>query len=161
MAIEKKIDFLIFIACIILLGIAYFMQYIMGLSPCYLCITQRFFIAIIGLFSLLAFIHNKGPKIYGLIVAFSALVGGFFASKQLWLQSLPPEKIPACGPPVDYLFDSFNVSEAVKILIQGDGNCAAVQWTFIGISIPGWSLICFIAIVILSVLKIIRNNKTC
>ena len=161
MANEKKIDFLIFIACIILLGIAYFMQYIMGLSPCYLCITQRFFIAIIGLFSLLAFIHNKGPKIYGLIVAFSALVGGFFASKQLWLQSLPPEKIPACGPPVDYLFDSFNVSEAVKILIQGDGNCAAVQWTFIGISIPGWSLICFIAIVILSVLKIIRNNKTC
>jgi disulfide bond formation protein DsbB len=161
MANEKKIDFLIFIACIILLGIAYFMQYIMGLSPCYLCITQRFFIAIIGLFSLLAFIHNKGPKIYGLIVAFSALIGGFFASKQLWLQSLPPEKIPACGPPVDYLFDSFNVSEAVKILIQGDGNCAAVQWTFIGISIPGWSLICFIAIVILSVLKIIRNNKTC
>jgi disulfide bond formation protein DsbB len=161
MANEKKIDFLIFIACIILLGIAYFMQYIMGLSPCYLCITQRFFIAIIGLFSLLAFIHNKGPKIYGLIVAFSALVGGFFASKQLWLQSLPPEKIPACGPPVDYLFDSFNVSEAIKILIQGDGNCAAVQWTFIGISIPGWSLICFIAIVILSVLKIIRNNKTC
>jgi disulfide bond formation protein DsbB len=161
MANEKKIDFLIFIACIILLGIAYFMQYIMGLSPCYLCITQRFFIAIIGLFSLLAFIHNKGSKIYGLIVAFSALVGGFFASKQLWLQSLPPEKIPACGPPVDYLFDSFNVSEAIKILIQGDGNCAAVQWTFIGISIPGWSLICFIAIVILSVLKIIRNNKTC
>jgi disulfide bond formation protein DsbB len=161
MANEKKIDFLIFIACIILLGIAYFMQYIMGLSPCYLCITQRFFIAIIGLFSLLAFIHNKGPKIYGLIVAFSALIGGFFASKQLWLQSLPPEKIPACGPPVDYLFDSFNVSEAIKILIQGDGNCAAVQWTFIGISIPGWSLICFIAIVILSVLKIIRNNKTC
>ena len=161
MAIEKKIDFLIFIACIILLGIAYFMQYIMGLSPCYLCITQRFFIAIIGLFSLLAFIHNKGPKIYGLIVAFSALIGGYFASKQLWLQSLPPEKIPACGPPVDYLFDSFNVSEAIKILIQGDGNCAAVQWTFIGISIPGWSLICFIAIVILSVLKIIRNNKTC
>jgi disulfide bond formation protein DsbB len=161
MANEKKIDFLIFIACIILLGIAYFMQYIMGLSPCYLCITQRFFIAIIGLFSLLAFIHNKGPKIYGLIVAFSALIGGYFASKQLWLQSLPPEKIPACGPPVDYLFDSFNVSEAIKILIQGDGNCAAVQWTFIGISIPGWSLICFIAIVILSVLKIIRNNKTC
>ena len=161
MANEKKIDFLIFIACIILLGIAYFMQYIMGLSPCYLCITQRFFIAIIGLFSLLAFIHNKGPKIYGLIVAFSALIGGYFASKQLWLQSLPPEKIPACGPPVDYLFDSFNVSEAIKILIQGDGNCAAVQWTFIGISIPGWSLICFIAIVILSVLKIIRHNKTC
>ena len=161
MAIEKKIDFLIFIACVILLGVAFFMQYIMGLSPCYLCITQRFFIAIIGLFSLVAFIHNRGPKIYGLIVALSALVGSYFASKQLWLQSLPPEKIPACGPPVDYLFDSFNVSEAIKILIQGDGNCAAVQWTFIGISIPGWSLICFIAIVILSVLKIIRNNKTC
>ena len=161
MANERKIDFLIFIACIILLGVAFFMQYIMGLSPCYLCITQRFFIAIIGLFSLLAFIHNRGSKIYGLIVALSAFVGGYFASKQLWLQSLPPEKIPACGPPVDYLFDSFNVGEAIKILIQGDGNCAAVQWTFIGISIPGWSLICFIAIVILSVLKIIRNNKTC
>ena len=137
------------------------MQYIMGLSPCYLCITQRFFIAIIGLFSLLAFIHNRGPKIYGLIVALSALVGGYFASKQLWLQSLPPEKIPACGPPVDYLFDSFNVNEAIKILIQGDGNCAAIQWTFIGLSIPGWTLICFIAIATLSVLKIIRNNKTC
>ena len=161
MANERKIDFLIFIACVILLGVAFFMQYIMGLSPCYLCITQRFFIAIIGLFSLLAFIHNRGPKIYGLIVALSALVGGYFASKQLWLQSLPPEKIPACGPPVDYLFDSFNVNEAIKILIQGEGNCAAIQWTFIGLSIPGWTLICFIAIATLSVLKIIRNNKTC
>jgi disulfide bond formation protein DsbB len=110
---------------------------------------------------LLAFIHNRCPKTYGLIVALSALVGGYFASKQLWLQNLPPEKIPACGPPVDYLFDSFNVNEAIKILIQGDGNCAAIQWTFIGLSIPGWTLICFIAIATLSVLKIIRNNKTC
>jgi disulfide bond formation protein DsbB len=161
MANERKIDFLIFIACVILLGVAFFMQYVMGLTPCYLCIIQRFFIAIIGLLSLLASIHNRGPRIYGLIVALSALIGGYFSSKQLWLQSLPPEKIPACGPPVDYLFNSFNVNEAIKILIQGDGNCAAVQWTFIGLSIPGWTLICFIAIATLSMLKIIRNNKTC
>ena len=161
MASERKIDFLIFIACISLLGVAFYMQYIMGLSPCYLCVTQRFFIAIIGLFSLLAFIHNRGPRIYGSMIALSAIIGGYFASKQLWLQSLPPEKIPACGPPADYLFDTFNFGEAIKILIQGDGNCAAIQWTFISLSIPGWTLICFIAIATLSVLKIIRNNKKC
>ena len=157
----RKIDFLIFMACIALLGVGFYMQYIMELKPCYLCITQRFFLALIGLFSILAFVHNRATRIYGSVVALSAILGAYFASKQLWLQSLPPDKVPACGPSVDYLFNAFNFSEALRMLLQGDGNCAAIQWTFLGLSIPGWTLVYFLGVTALSVLKIIRGNHKC
>jgi len=155
---SKKVNCLIFISCVTLIAVSLYMQFIMELRPCYLCVTQRFFIVLIGFFSLLAFIHNTCYKIYGALTTGSALIGGYFASKQLWLQSLSADEIPSCGPPVEYLFNAFNLSEALKMLVQGDGNCATVQWTFLGLSIPGWTLVSFIALTLLGVSQIIRKK---
>ena len=155
---NRKISCLIFISCVALIAVSLYMQFIMELRPCYLCVTQRFFITVIGFFSFLAFIHNTGYKIYGALTTGSALIGGYFASKQLWLQSLPADEIPSCGPPVEYLFNAFNLSEALKMLVQGDGNCSTVQWIFLGLSIPGWTLVSFIAFVILGVSQIVRKK---
>ena len=100
----------------------------------------------IGVICALAVIHNPpqcGQRIYAALSTIAAVAGGYFSSKQLWLQSLPEDQVPACGVPVDYLFDAFSLSEAVAMLLRGDGNCAEVQWQLLGLSMPAWVLIAF------------------
>jgi len=154
---SKQTNFIVFIFCFILIVAALYMQHVMELHPCYLCITQRVFVITTGVLALLALAHNKGHKVYGLLIMISAAVGGYFSAKQLWLQNLPIDEIPACGPPAEYLFNAFNFSEALSMLLQGDGNCAEVQWTFIYISIPGWTLISFILLATLGFSQLVRK----
>lgn len=154
----RQTNLLIFLICGGLIATALYMQHVMELNPCYLCITQRAFVIITGVFALLALIHNHGLKIYGCLIALSALGGSFFSGKQLWLQSLPEDKVPACGPPVEYLFDAFNFNEALSMLLRGDGNCAEVQWTFLNLSIPAWTLLCFLFLALLGASQVIRKN---
>ena len=83
-----------------------------------------------------------------LLTIVAALVGGGFSIRQLWLQSLPADQVPACGPSVDYILENFPLSKALEMLLRGDGNCAEVLWTFLGISIPGWTLVAFAMIIV-------------
>lgn len=151
----------IFFSVIGLLGFGYYLQYVEGLEPCALCITQRFFLLICGLCGLLAALHRPallGSRIYACVGALLAFAGAGFSSRQLYLQSLPPGEAPACGPSIDFIFDTFPVSEALSILLRGDGNCAEVTWRFLGLSIPGWTLIVFIGLASLWLLQL-RSNK--
>jgi|TARA_R110000851_G_scaffold181511_1_gene329310 disulfide bond formation protein DsbB len=154
----KQTNLVIFLGCTLLILVALYMQHIMGLIPCYLCVTQRVFVITTGLIALLAFLHHRHTRFYGAITALSALAGGFFSGKQLWLQHLPEERVPACGPPVEYLFDVFKFSDALGMLLRGDGNCAEVQWLFLGLSIPGWTLVCFILLAALGVWQMVRRQ---
>ncbi|MFT6421097.1 MAG: disulfide bond formation protein DsbB [Porticoccus sp.] len=154
----RQTNLVIFLGCTLLILIALYMQHIMGLVPCYLCVTQRVFVIATGLIALLAFLHHRHTRFYGAITALSALAGGFFSGKQLWLQHLPEERVPACGPPVEYLFDVFNFSDALGMLLRGDGNCAEVQWLFLGLSIPGWTLVCFILLAALGLWQMVRRQ---
>ena len=148
-------------ACAGLIAIAiFYFQNHLGLEPCYLCITQRVFVIAIGVIFLVAGLHNplaKGQKIYSSLVAATAAVGGYFSIKQLRLQSLPEDKVPACGPPADYLFDAFSVSEAISMLLRGDGNCAEVQWQLLGLSMPGWVLVAFIGFAAVAIFQLLRK----
>ena len=153
----RQVFLLMFVACLSLILVALYMQHVMELTPCYLCITQRVFVMLTGGFALLAFLHNRGLRIYGALTALSALSGSFFSGKQLWLQSLPEDQVPACGPPAEYLFDVFSFNQAVGMLLRGDGNCAEVQWTFLGLSIPGWTLICFLGLAALGIWQVVRK----
>jgi protein dithiol:quinone oxidoreductase len=148
-------------ACAALIAIAvFYFQNHLGLEPCYLCITQRVFIIAVGVIFLAAGLHNplvKGQKIYASLVAATATIGGYFSIKQLWLQNLPEDKVPTCGPPVDYLFDAFSASEAISMLLRGDGNCAEVQWQLMGLSMPGWVLLSFIGFAGVAVVQILRK----
>lgn len=150
------------VACAGLIGVAiFYFQNHLGLEPCYLCMTQRAFVIIVGLFFLLAGLHNpghKGRKVYAALVALAASAGAFFSVKQLWLQSLPEDKVPACGPPVDYLFDAFSISEAISMLLRGDGNCAEVQWQLLGLSMPGWVLVSFIGLAGVAIFQGLRRQ---
>jgi disulfide bond formation protein DsbB len=148
--------------CLGLILVALYMQEVMALYPCYLCLVQRCFVVATGVIALAAFVHNpgrKGTRVYGAVAAISALAGAGFAIRQLWLQSLPEDRVPACGPPADYLIDSFPLMEALPMLLRGDGNCAEVQWSLLGLSIPGWTLIAFAVLAGLALWQVFRTFR--
>ncbi|MDM3870435.1 disulfide bond formation protein B [Porticoccus sp. W117] len=154
---------IIFLICCGLMATAFYMQEVMELEPCYMCILQRVFVIATGVVALLAAVHNPrqlGVRIYSLLTAAMALTGSFFSGKQLWLQSLPKDHpyIPDCGASVDYLFQVESFTTALSKLLRGDGNCAEVQWTFLGLSIPGWTLVCFIGLAALALWQICRKT---
>ena len=145
---------LILIFCLALLGTAYYMEYALGLEPCPMCIIQRIAVALAGLAALIGLIHNQYPKVYFGLTAFFSASGAASATRHLYLQSLPPDRVPSCGPDLNYLLDNNFVSDALVQLFIGDGNCAEVMWSLLGISIPGWVLICCAGIFLLSLIHI-------
>lgn len=150
---------LIAAGCLSLILIGMYMQYGMKLIPCALCITQRIFIIAVGVVALGAFLHHPqgfGQKIYAGLGVIFAVVGGSFSSRQLYLQSLPEDQVPACGPDIAYMFENFPLQEAFSLLLRGDGNCAEVSWTFLGISIPGWTLVAFAGLAIFNLWQFFR-----
>jgi disulfide bond formation protein DsbB len=130
-----------------LLGYGYWLQFFGGLEPCPLCIFQR--VAFIGIFTvcLVAAIHGPRGKVrfvYGALAFVAAAAGAGVAIRHLWLQSLPADQVPACGPGLEYLMEAFPLAEVVRLAFTGSGECAEIDWSFLGLSMPGWSLIWFI-----------------
>ncbi|MCO1332882.1 disulfide bond formation protein B [Microbulbifer sp. OS29] len=149
---NPRITFLlVFLFVSFLLGSAFYLEYVRGLEPCKLCITQRVMLLGIGLVSLIAFLHNPatiGRRVYGLFISLWAMGGLYFAGRQLWLQSLPEDQVPACGPSVSYMVEVFPVTDVLKALLSGDGNCAEVLWTMMGLSIAGWAALGFAGLIL-------------
>lgn len=155
----------IFLFCLALLGIAMYMENVMGLEPCPLCMTQRVFFALTGLTALLAFAHNPartGKMIYGFVCAAFAFGGGGFAIRQIYLQHLPADQVPACGPSLSYMIEVFPLAEVLTAMLSGDGNCAEVVWQdpVIGMSIPEWSLFGFVLMGCLCVYQALRKPNS-
>jgi len=145
--------------CLILIALLYFQNHL-GLEPCYLCVTQRVFVIAIGVICAIAALHNPpriGQRSYAALSTTAAVLGAYFSSKQLWLQSLPEDQVPACGIPVDYLFDVFSMSEAISMLLRGDGNCAEIQWQLLGLSMPAWVLVAFIGFMLTGAIQFFRK----
>lgn len=158
----RTLNLLILSFTVLLLGIALYMQHGMGLQPCYLCITQRVMFIAVAVITLAAVLHNPntvGRRAYGGLTLAAALGGAGFAVRQLWLQSLPPERVPACGPPADYLFDAFPLRDALAMLLQGDGSCAEVDWSLLGLSLAGWALLAFAAIAVAAGIQLFRVSQ--
>ena len=132
------------LVCALLLGYAYYLQYAKGLQPCPLCLVQRgFFYAVLIAFVLGA-LHGRIRWLYASLVMLFAAGGAAAAGRQVWLQSLPPDKVPQCGPDLYFMLQNFPLSRTLEKLITGTGECAVVDWTFLGLSIAGWSLVWFV-----------------
>jgi disulfide bond formation protein DsbB len=131
-------------ACALLLGFGYYLQHVQGLDPCPLCLLQRgFFYAVMAAFALGA-LHPH--RLYVAFAALFALGGLAAAGRQVWLQHLPPDKVPACGPDLYFMLENFPLSRTLTTLIKGTGECAVVDWTFLGLSIAEWSAAWFAAL---------------
>ena len=150
---------LLFFGCSFLMAVALFMEYQMNLDPCPLCILQRIMVVTTGFIALIAAIHHPrelGIKVYGGLVIVSAVIGGGVSSRQLWLQSLPADEVPACGASLDYMLEVFPLADVLGMVLSGDGTCAEIAWTLLGLSIPGWTLVGFSALIAIGVFQIIR-----
>lgn len=143
-----------------LLAYGYYLQFVEGLEPCPLCMTQRICFYLIAVFSLIAIITHRakiGRIISQGMIALSALTGLGVAGRQLWLQSLPEDQVPACGPGFEYIMQTFPLAEAVSIMFRGNGNCAEVDWTFLGLSIAGWAFIAFASLLATAIVQLLRK----
>jgi protein dithiol:quinone oxidoreductase len=142
---RRKSNLLAAAACFALVGYAYYTQRYQALDPCPLCIFQRLAIMGLGLAFLVAAVLPSRPRFWGyfasLVVAAVALTGAGIATRHVYIQSLPPGQVPACGATLDYMWDVFPAMEVLRKVLTGSGECARIDWTFLGISMPGWVLI--------------------
>ncbi len=150
------------LACIFAMAGALYLQHYAGLEPCPLCIFQRIGVIVAGVFFLLALTHNPGvvgQRVYASLAGLGVLGGGIVAGRHVWLQGLPPDQVPACGPGLEYMLDVFPMQEVISMVLYGSGECAKVDWAFLGISLPGWSLVVFIGLGLLVALQWILSFR--
>lgn len=147
------------VAAFVLLGAAFYMEYQMDLEPCPLCMLQRIAFLCIGIFSLVSASTSSERArkwLAGTVVVLSVLGAGL-AIRHLYLQSLPADELPACLPGLTYMVEVFPWQDVAKAMIMGTGDCGEVVWTFLGLSIPGWTLVAFIGMAIVNLFIAIRR----
>ena len=141
-----------------LIGYALFAQYVLGLEACPLCIFQRVAFIAGGLVFLLAGLHSPagtGARAYAAVALAANVAGGGIAARHVYIQNLPADQVPPdCGAGLDYMLDVFGPFEAVRMVLTSAGECADINWQFLGISMPGWALVWF---VLLSALAVFAN----
>ena len=134
------------IVCL-LMGYALYSEHVLGLVACPLCIFQRLAMIGLGVIFALAFFAQWAPlivsRLLGLLGFVIAGIGLGIAARHVYIQNLPPELVPTCGPGLDYLMDAFPLLEALTLIMTGSGECAEVSWRFLGVSMPGWVLVWF------------------
>jgi protein dithiol:quinone oxidoreductase len=152
-----------FLLCLGLMAAALYFQYVMKLEPCPLCIIQRLFVIGAGVVLLAGALHNPkmwGRRIYGILTALLAASGAAVATRHVWLQSLPPDQVPECGPGLDYMLQAFPFTKTLQLVLRGSGECAKVDWTFFGLSIPAWTLIFFCGFIVLGIFLMLLRDAT-
>ena len=139
-----------FLVCAGLLGFAVFMQLQMGLEPCPLCIFQRLAFVALGAAFLLAALHGPrggaGRAAYGVLAFVAACVGAGIAGRHVWVLVMPQDAMSSCGPPLSFLSETMGPLEVFRTVLTGTANCGDIDWTFLGLSMPMWSLVWFIVL---------------
>lgn len=146
---SRKIFLLIAFACALLMGYAFFAQYVLHYEPCMLCMVQRVFVVAVGLVALIAAMHGAGrieSRVYGFLSALMAVGGAYIAGRHVYLQQLPPEQLEGCAPSFEYALDNYGALQFLKSIFIRDQDCGAIDWTFLGQSMPVWVFLCFVVL---------------
>jgi disulfide bond formation protein DsbB len=144
-------------SCAGLLVTAFWFQYVKGLEPCPMCMMERIITGLAAASCLLGILagHTRAGIAASLALLVSSGLGMIQAGRHIWLQQLPKDQIPACQPPLSYLADILPLSELLTLMMSGSGDCAATVWRFMGMSIPGWTLVAFMALFLLGLLTLL------
>jgi disulfide bond formation protein DsbB len=151
-----------FLICFALIGFAYYLQFVESQEPCPLCILQRLAFFALGVVFLVAALHGPGKvgsAIYSGVLFVVAGIGAAIAIRHVWLQHLPKDQVPECGPGLEYMLRKFPLGRALDKILSGSGECAETGWTFLGLSIAGWSLLWFVLLAVLAVLVALLSRR--
>jgi len=157
----RLVNLLAFLACVVAMAGALYLEHIEGLDPCPLCIFQRVGIIFAGIFFLLAALHNPkaiGQRVYAVLALIGVAGGGGVAARHVWLQNLPADQVPACGPALDYMMDVFPFLDVLNMVLSGSGECANIDWLFLGITLPMWSLFVFAGLAVAGLFQLLRRH---
>lgn len=150
-----------FLACVALLGYAFYVQFAQRIQPCPFCIFQRLAFAAAGVLFLLGGLHAPrgagGRKAYGLLAALAAMVGAGIAGRHVWVQLFPAE-LSTCGPGLNYMMETNTWLGVVRKVLTASGDCSMVDWTFLGLSMPAWALVCFVVLASWALLAAFRRR---
>jgi disulfide bond formation protein DsbB len=131
-------------ACVAMLAYALYAQYGLGLEPCPLCIFQRIGLSALGAVFLAAALQHPrgaGRYVYAALEALAGLATAALATRHLYIQSQPPGSIPSCGAPLDVMLRYSPLTEVVRKVLTGGGECSQVNWSFAGLAMPAWVLV--------------------
>ena len=152
-----------FLACAALISFALYTQYYQALVPCPLCIFQRVAFAVLGLVFLLAGLHaprgTGARRAWGVLALVAVAAGTYVAGRHVWIQHLPADQVPMCGPDLGFLLDAMPVASVIRTVMTGAGECAKVDWTFLGLSMPEWSLAWFVVLAIWVCATMFRRHR--
>ncbi|MDG2297951.1 MAG: disulfide bond formation protein B [Gammaproteobacteria bacterium] len=144
-----------FLFCCALMTYALYAQYVLDLEPCPLCIFQRLAVISMGVIFLFCSIIDPKSKMAKLLASFfftvTATTGIAVASRHVWLQNLPSDQVPGCGPGLDFMLSTFPLAEVLEMVFSGSGECANVDWSFVSLSMPAWVIISFLIMLIYAI----------
>ncbi len=151
------------LVCLVSVGLlAYglYLQHVVGLEPCPMCIVQRYALVLVALVAgLTALAARRGVHVTGVVLmVLGAGFGAFVAARQSWLQWYPPEVV-SCGRDFYGMIENFPLQRAIPMIFKGGGDCSKVDWTFLGASIANWSFLCFLAVIAVSFVLIMRMRS--
>jgi disulfide bond formation protein DsbB len=149
--------------CAALMAYALYAEKVLGLAPCPLCMFQRVGITALGVVFLLAALHHPralGARLYGVLLVLAGTATMYIAGRHVWIQAQPPGTVPACGAPLELMMEMFPLLEVVRKVLTGGGECGAIDWTFLGLSMPAWVLIAAIGLTLGGVLNNFGNARS-
>ena len=159
-ALPRRVLALVAVVCVAMLAFGLYLQHVVGLEPCPMCIVQRYALILVAVVAALtAFCRSKGLIVTGSVVTLLlAGFGAFVAARQSLLQWFPPE-ISSCGRDFYGMIETFPLKRAIPMIFKGSGDCTKIDWTFLGASIANWSFVCFVVIGLVMVTLIGRQAK--
>ncbi|PWW49054.1 disulfide bond formation protein B [Melaminivora alkalimesophila] len=156
----RRVLALIAAACVAMLAFGMYLQHVVGLEPCPMCVVQRYALIAVAVFTGLASLRaGRGWWMgFGGLALLSAGFGAFVAARQSWLQWYPPE-VATCGRDFYGMIENYPISRAIPMIFRGSGDCSAVDWRFLGGSIANWSFLWFVAFSLVLLVLIVRGAR--
>lgn len=159
----RRVNAALVLIAIVGMSFALYLEHVTGLEPCPLCIFQRLGLMAMGFIALIALIHNPASHAVKRVYAFLAGLGMLWsigvAARQIWLQHLPADQVPSCGPGLNYLVDVLPMKEVLAEVLSGSGECAKIDWTFLGQPLSVWSCLFFSCLLIVCIWQMLRRYR--
>lgn len=151
---------LICLACVLMLAFGLYLQHVVGLEPCPMCIVQRYALVLVALFTgLAAIFRTRALQVTGSVLALVSAIGGAYtAASQSWLQWYPPEVV-SCGRDLYGMIETFPLKRALPMIFRGGGDCSKVDWTLFGLTLANWSFIAFVVLSLMLLTLLVRSRR--